>query len=81
MGVKVGFEAALGNRRYGSQVYRFRLSEGRGGGTDGTSTDRPTTLSVKEMTTPSVKNNSFTLSVVGQYALTETFCESLSTPS
>jgi len=29
---------------------------------------------VKELTTPSVKNNSFTLSVVGQYALTETFC-------
>jgi len=36
---------------------------------------------VKELTTPSVKNNSFTLSVVGQYALTETFCGSLSTPS
>jgi len=29
---------------------------------------------VKELITPSVKNNSFTLSVVGQYALTETFC-------
>jgi len=33
---------------------------------------RPTTLSVKELTTPSVKNNSFTLSVVGQYTLIET---------
>ena len=30
------------------------------------STDRPTTLSVKELTTPSVKNNSFTLGVVSQ---------------
>jgi len=28
---------------------------------------------VKELTTPSVKNNSFTLSVVSKYALTETF--------
>jgi len=37
-----------------------------------TSTDRPTTLSVKELTTPSMKNNSFTLSVVGQYTLIET---------
>ena len=33
---------------------------------------QPTTLSVKELTTPSVKNNSFTLSVVGQYTLIET---------
>ena len=37
-----------------------------------TSTDRPTTLSVKELTTPSVKNSSFTLIVVSQYTLTET---------
>ena len=46
-------------------------------------TDRPTTLSVKELTTPTVKNNSFTLDVVGQYTLTETFCGSVidSTPS
>ena len=54
---------------------------GTGRGTDGTLTDRLTTLSVKELTTPSVKNNSFRLSMVGQYALTETFCGSLSTPS
>jgi len=37
-------------------------------------TDRPITMSVKELTTPSVKNNSFTLGVVRQYTLTETFC-------
>ena len=37
-----------------------------------TSTDRLTTLSVKELTSPSVTNNSFTLSMVGQYTLTET---------
>jgi len=37
-------------------------------------------LSVKELTN-SVKNNSFTLGMVGQYTLIETFCGSLSTPS
>jgi len=36
------------------------------------STDRPTTLSVKELTTPNVKNNAFTLGMVGQYTLIET---------
>jgi len=38
-------------------------------------------LSVKELTTTSVKNNSFTLGVVAPYTLIETFCESLSTLS
>jgi len=38
-------------------------------------TDRPTTLSVKELTTPSVKNNSYTLGMVGQYTSVETFVE------
>ena len=44
------------------------------------STEGPT-LSVKELTTPSMKNNSFTLGVEGQYTLIETLCESLSTLS
>ena len=38
-------------------------------------TVKTTTLSVKELTTPSVKNNSFTLGVVRQYTLIETFVE------
>jgi len=42
--------------------------------------DRPTTLSVKELTTPSVKNNYFTVGVVGRYTSTETFHQSISTP-
>ena len=39
-------------------------------------TEGPTTLSIKELTMPGVKNNSFTkftLGVVGQYTLIETF--------
>jgi len=36
---------------------------------------------VKELITPSVKNNSFTLSMVGQYALNENFCQHLLTSS
>jgi len=42
--------------------------------------DRPTTRSVKELTTPSVKNNYFTLGVVGRYTSTETFHRSIPTP-
>jgi len=69
MGVKVGFEAALGNRSYGSQSEwrSFQILPNCD-----TSTNRLTTLSVKEVTTPSVKKNSFTLSVVSQYTLIET---------
>jgi len=44
-------------------------------------TDRLTTPSVKEMTTPSAKKNSFTLSVVGRYTSTKTFHRNISTQS
>ena len=69
MGVKVGFEAALGNRKHGSHlsgaVFKFFQIV--------THQQTDQSCECEELTTPSVKNNSFTLSVVGQYTLKNVF--------